>query len=105
MTELEDIEVHLATCPDCAADLARYREVKAAMASLRDEVVEPPAYLVDQVIARMARPDLRARGEIRRLAHDRRAQVAAVSLGGALLGAGVIGLLWRRNSRRAVRVA
>lgn len=102
--EYADLEVHLATCPDCAADLARYRELMAAMASLREEVLDPPVGFSDRLALRLARRDLRVRGELRRLAHDRRARVAAASVGGALLGAGAIGLLWWR-ARRPVRVA
>jgi anti-sigma factor RsiW len=101
----EDLEVHLATCPECSADLARYRELITAMASLRDEVVDPPAGFSDRVSARLTRRDLRVRRELRRLAHDRRTHVAAASVGGALLGAGVIGFLWRRAARRPVGIA
>ncbi len=101
----EDIEVHLATCPACAADLARYRELMTAMSSLRDDVVEPPVGFSDRVSARLTRRELRVRRELRRLAHDRRTHVAAASVGGALLGAGAIGLLWWRSGRRQVGVA
>ncbi|HEV8683375.1 MAG TPA: hypothetical protein VGS09_11490 [Actinomycetota bacterium] len=102
--EQEDLEVHLATCPACAADLARYRELMSAMSSLRDEVLEPPVGFSDRLAVRLARRDLRVRAGVRRLAHDRRAHVAAASVGGALLGAGAIGLLWWRT-RRPVGVA
>jgi anti-sigma factor RsiW len=101
----EDLEVHLATCPECAADLARYRELMSAMSSLRDDVVDPPVGFSDRVSARLTRRDLRVRRELRRLAHDRRTHVAAASVGGALLGAGAIGLLWWRAARRPVGVA
>ncbi|HEV8572437.1 MAG TPA: hypothetical protein VGR49_05255 [Actinomycetota bacterium] len=104
MREYEDLEVHLATCPECAADLARYRELMSAMSSLRDEVQEPPVGFSDRVALRLARRDLRVRAGLRRMAHDRRTHVAAASVGGALLGAGAIGLLWWR-ARRPVRVA
>jgi anti-sigma factor RsiW len=102
--EQEDLEVHLATCPACAADLARYRELMSAMSSLRDEVLEPPVGFSDRLAVRLARRDLRVRAGVRRLAHDRRAHVAAASVGGALLAAGAIGLVWWRT-RRPVRVA
>jgi anti-sigma factor RsiW len=105
MKEHEDLEVHLATCPECAADLARYRELMSAMSSLRDEVLEAPVGFSDRVALRLARRDLRVRAGLRRLAHDRRTHVAAASVGGALLGAGAIALLWRRTVRRPVEVA
>jgi anti-sigma factor RsiW len=105
LTEYQDLEVHLATCPECSTDLARYRELMTAMSSLRGEVLDPPAGFADRTMIRLARRDLKVRGELRRLVHDRRARVAAVSVGGALLGAGAIGILWWRSGRRAVRVA
>lgn len=100
----EDLEVHLATCPECAADLARYRELMTAMYALRDDVLEPPVGFSDRLAVQLTRRDLRVRAELRRLAHDRRTHVAAASVGGALLAAGAIGLLWRR-ARRPVQVA
>jgi anti-sigma factor RsiW len=103
--EQEDLEVHLATCPECAADLARYRELISAMSSLRDDVVDPPVGFSDRLALRLARRDLRVRAGLRRVAHDRRTRVAAASVGAALLGAGVVGILWRRAARRPVQVA
>jgi hypothetical protein len=78
-----------------------------AMSSLRDEVMDPPVGFSDRVSARLTRRDLRVRRELRRLARDRRTHVAAASVGGALLGAGAIGLLWWRTraARRPVSVA
>jgi len=103
MAEATDFEVHLATCPECAGELARYREVMAAVGSLRGEVEEPPAGFSARVVAHvLAEP--RWVGRARRLAYDRRIHVAAASLGGALVGAGAIGLLWWRAARRGGEV-
>jgi hypothetical protein len=100
--EREDFEVHLATCSECAGELARYREVLSAAGSLRDEVIEPPPGFVARVVSTVERPGLRWRADLRRYARDRRVRVAAASLGGAVVGAGAIALLWWRLGRRAV---
>jgi anti-sigma factor RsiW len=102
MREREDFEVHLATCSECAGELARYREIVSAVGALRDDVIEPPPGFVARVVATAERPRLRWRADLRRYAHDRRIHVAAASLGGAVVGAGAIALLWWRLTRRAV---
>ncbi|MGH2654194.1 MAG: hypothetical protein ACRDHV_07585 [Actinomycetota bacterium] len=102
MIEPADLDVHLATCADCATELARYREVIGAVASLRGILEAPPPDLPERVVAHVVGPAADWRVGVRRLAHDRRAHVAAASLGGALVGAGAIALLWRRLARRAV---
>lgn len=77
------------------------RGLLEALASLRDVTEEPPAGLVAWVVASVSRPVVRWRGEVRRLVHDRRARVAAASLGGVVVGVTAIALLWRRAARRA----
>jgi anti-sigma factor RsiW len=102
MVEREDFEVHLATCSECAGELARYREVMAAVGSLRDVLEDPPPGFPERVIAHVMEPERPWRDVVRRAASDRRIHVAAASLGGALLGAGAIALLWWRSARRGV---
>ena len=97
----DDIDVHLATCEACARDLARYREVTAAVGSLRDHFEEPPAGMVHRITARVLEPERRLSDRLRRAAKDRRVHVAAASFGGAVLGAGAIVVLWPRAARRA----
>jgi anti-sigma factor RsiW len=102
VAEATDFEVHLATCPECAGELARYREVLAAVGSLKDEIEEPPPGFPERVVAHVMGTEPPWVGRVRRLAYNRRIRVAAVSLGGALVGAGAIGLLWWRAARRSV---
>lgn len=102
MAEATDFEVHLATCPDCSGELARYREVLAAVAALPDDAEDPPDGFPERVVAHVLGTEPRWMGRVRRLAYDRRARVAAASLGGALVGAGAIGILWWRAARRGV---
>jgi anti-sigma factor RsiW len=102
----EAIEVHLATCPECAGELARYREVITAMGALSESLETPSQDLPDRVLAHVLDGEPRWIGRARLAIHDRRVHVAAASLGGALVGAGAIALLWWRVARRpAVRTA
>lgn len=96
----DGFEVHLATCPECAGELARYREVVSAVGSLRHAVEEPPAGFPERTVAHVLGSERRWVGRVRWLAHDRRVHVAAASVGGAIVGAGVLGLLWWRTARR-----
>jgi anti-sigma factor RsiW len=98
----EAIEVHLATCPACAGELARYREVISAMESLGDSMETAPPDLPDRVLAHVKEAETWWRGRARRVMFDRRVHVAAASLGGALVGAGAMALLWWRAARRPV---
>ena len=69
-----------------------------AVASLRDDWEEPPPGFVARVVARVERPGLV--GRVVQVAADRRVRVAAASVGGALVGAGAIALIWWRRSAR-----
>lgn len=102
MADLRDFEVHLATCQECAGELARYREVVAAVGSLRDAVEEPAPGFSDRALAHVMGSERPWVGRVRWLAHDRRIHVAAASMGGAIVGAGVLGLLWWRAARRGL---
>jgi hypothetical protein len=74
-------------------------ELAAVLLSLQDEVEEPPLGFAERLKEGLRR-DLWWRVPVRRLAHDRRTQYAAASLGGALVGATTIAvLLWRRARR------
>ena len=96
----EDIDVHLATCLECSGELARYRELMGALASLRDDLETAPVGLPERVVATVLSPRARLRAAATRAAHDRRVHVAAASLGGALVGGAAIALLWWRIARR-----
>jgi anti-sigma factor RsiW len=102
MPEVEDFEVHLATCPACAGELARYREVIAAVSGLRDVPEVPPPGFSERVIARVGSPTDLWRSRAADLVRDRRMHVAAASLGGALVGATAMALVWWRLAKRAV---
>ena len=102
MAEMKDFEVHLATCEECARELAQYREVVAAVGSLRDAMEEPRPGFPQRAVAHVLGSERRWVGRARWLAHDRRVHVAAASVGGVIVGAGVLGLLWRRAARRGV---
>ena len=100
MADVWDIEVHLATCPECSGELARYRELIGALGSLRDDLETAPSGLPERIVATVLSPRARLRAAATRVAHDRRVHVAAASLGGALLGGAAIALLWWRIATR-----
>lgn len=102
MSNVEDFEVHLATCPECARELARYREVIAAVGALRELQEIPPAGFADSVLAKVTSPVDLWRSRATDLVHDRRVHVAAASLGGALVGATAMAFVWWRLAKRAV---
>jgi anti-sigma factor RsiW len=102
MADVRDFEVHLATCQGCAGELARYREVVAAVGSLRDAVEEPAPGFPDRAVAHVLGSERPWVGRVRWLAHDRRVHVAAASVGGAIVAAGVLGLLRWRTARRGL---
>ena len=95
-----EVERHLATCSSCSAELEGYRSIVADMGALRDVMTEPPQGFLERVLAEV--PYMSRRSVLRRVAADERFQYAALSLGGALVGAAAIGLLWRRSARRSV---
>jgi anti-sigma factor RsiW len=98
--EAGEVELHLATCVACSAELDRYRSIVLELGGLRDIVTEPAPDFLGRVLS--AVPDNPRRSMVRRVASDERIQHAAFSLGGALVGAAAIGLLWRRAARRSL---
>ncbi len=90
-------EVHLVTCRACAEELAGYRTVVTELRGLRDDAVEPPEGLMDRLLAEVPTPI--RRGIITRVAANDRVHRAAISLGGAMVGATAVGLLWWRAHR------
>ena len=103
MSDLHDLEVHLATCPGCAAELAQYREVRTAVASLRHDLEPVPPGLPDRILSVIEEPERRWVDRAIRVARDRRVHVVAASFGGAILGASAIALIvWRRASRGGI---
>lgn len=76
-------------------------ELAAILSSLRDDVDEPPLGFQERLREGIRR-DLWWRAPVRRLAHDRRTQYAAVSLGGAIVGAATIAVIVWRAAKRSV---
>jgi predicted anti-sigma-YlaC factor YlaD len=70
---LHVVRAHLRRCKDCSADYARQQQLSSALASLKDQPPEPPPGLLDDLLARADRRNVRER--------------AAVPVRGALSGA------------------
>lgn len=97
-------QVHLAGCATCATGLARFRDLLAGLSSLRDAVSEPSEGFLGRLVASLDAIEEQARpGRLLRFVSNERARSAALSLGGAAVGATAVGLVWwRRSARRAL---
>ncbi|MGH2711825.1 MAG: hypothetical protein ACRDH9_11565 [Actinomycetota bacterium] len=102
MSETQDLEVHLATCSDCAGELAQYRGLLGAMGSLRYKLEDTPPGFAAGILALVAATEQGLAERVVRVAHDPRVQVAAASVGGLLLGAAAIGVIWWRAAKRSL---
>jgi anti-sigma factor RsiW len=98
--EAGEVEEHLATCQSCSAELARYRSVILQLATLREALADPPEGFLARALAQI--PERNWRAFAQRVASDERLHRAVFSLGGAVVGATAIGLLWWRIARRGV---
>jgi len=58
------VRAHVKRCADCAAELARQEQVHAALATLRDSRPEPPAGLLDDLLARARGGSIRERAAV-----------------------------------------
>src|SRR6266496_6641039 len=88
------VEVHLATCAACSAGLARYRSIILELTALREVLAEPSEGFLARVLAQI--PESHWRALVQRMAADERLHYAVFSLGGAVVGATAIGLIWWR---------
>jgi hypothetical protein len=80
---------HLSRCPVCAAEAAGYNRLAGALAAMRELELEPPAEILDALLARALR---------RRT--DRRLVAAAAGSAGALVATAVVaGVLQHRRRR------
>jgi predicted anti-sigma-YlaC factor YlaD len=61
---LHVVRAHLRRCKDCSADYARQQQLSSALASLKDQPPEPPAGLLDDLLARADRRNVRERAAI-----------------------------------------
>jgi anti-sigma factor ChrR (cupin superfamily) len=61
---LHVVRAHLRHCDDCTAELARQRELTSALTLLRDAPVEPPAGLLDELLARADQRGVRERAAV-----------------------------------------
>jgi anti-sigma factor RsiW len=97
-----DLEVHLASCAACRAELAAYRSLLGSLAELRDVGPAAPPGFEARVIARAPLPSLG--GRVRTSLREHPEWVALASIGGAALGAtaiGAVALARRRRNRLA----
>jgi len=109
------VELHLATCAACSAELAAYRDLLSSLAEYRDvEVAVPDGFLEASLRtartaslrgripsrAEMRAASLRAAQAVRR--HGTGVRYAAATIGGAAAGATAIAIVWWSIARRAI---
>ena len=95
--EAGEVEVHLATCAACSAELARYRSIILELSALREVLAEPSDGFLARLLGQI--PESSWRALVQRVASDERLHFAVFSLGGAVVGGAAIGLLWWRARR------
>ena len=100
-----EVQAHISECRTCATELGQLREVVLRMGTMRVRFEEPPPGFVGRVLETVADAPAVSPGLVRRVTDSDRFQYAAFSLGGAVVGAGAIGLLWWRRSRRETSMA
>ena len=93
---------HLASCSDCRADLARYKQIESALDGMRTAVVEVPPDLTTKLVA--IPQSQRVVSLVRERASTARTHVArnrAAYVGGAVAVASALGAtIWRVRARR-----
>ncbi len=91
-----EVSLHLDSCAGCSRRLDQYRQMVTGLAGLRHELVQPPDTLLARILDQVpARPPLMVR-----MADDERLRRAALSVGGAVVGAAAVGIVWWRVVRR-----
>jgi hypothetical protein len=90
LAEAAAVEAHVATCPDCAAELAELQPLPGLIARAEGlEIPAPPAALEERILDRVAA----SRPRRRRLRRPRRlGALVATALAGVAIGAGAAAL-------------
>jgi anti-sigma factor RsiW len=95
------VEAHIAGCRACSAELDRYRALIEAMGGLREVAVEAPDGFLEAVLSDVL-PASQGLGRLHRVAAVATNPRVVLSVGGAVVGATAIGLLWWRTARRGM---
>jgi anti-sigma factor RsiW len=91
-----ELRRHLAGCPECKAESARYEALLGSMSALKDITEEPPAALL-QALQSIPTSGGRLTGVRTHVSRNRKAYAGTA----AVLATGVAGaLVWRTRSRR-----
>ncbi|MFN2544888.1 MAG: anti-sigma factor [Actinomycetota bacterium] len=101
-----EVEEHIATCADCAAELDSYRELTHSLAALRDVEENPAPGYLERTLALV--PEERAapwREMPERVVAAAKRRPAVASITGAAIGAAAIGLVVWRRGRKGLRGA
>ena len=104
------VEVHIASCSRCGAELRAYRDMLTSLAAMRGSEEEPPDGYLDRVLGTVPQALLRWPVSVQEwrevpslVVAAARRRPAAASLTGAAIGVAAIGLLAWRRGRKALR--
>ena len=96
------VERHVETCLRCQAEVARYRRLLRAMASLRTRYLEPNPSALAQTLAAIENDF--ERHAVRAVLSGKRIAVVG-AIGGTVATAATVAAIMSRNRKRAVRLA
>jgi hypothetical protein len=111
------VEVHLASCAGCAAELGAYRSLLSSLTEYREHELSAPEGFLEASLrtarsaslrgripgrAELLAASARATGAIRR--HSTGVRYVAATVGGAAAGATAIAIVWWSLARRGVPV-
>ena len=93
---------HLASCADCRAELAAYRELAGSLHEMRESVIEVPPTLTASLVDIPARDGVLASARVHAMnARKHVARNRTAYVGGAVAVAGALGAtVWRVRARR-----
>jgi hypothetical protein len=109
------VEMHLARCTGCTAELAAYRSLLTSLTQMRSVEVEPRPAFVEDTLRAVRVESVRSRipkfADVRRAGarvtstlrdHGTGLRYALASLGGAAIGATAIAIVWWSIARRGL---
>jgi len=103
------VEVHLASCAECSAELASYRGMLSSLAEFRGVEEDAPSGYLERTLSMVPGRSLRRLPEWRevpeRVIAVAKRRPAAASMTGAVIGVAAVGLIAWRRGRKALQDA
>ena len=101
------VEVHLASCSECSAELASYRGMLSSLAELREFEEDAPSGYLERTLSVVPGRSQRRLPEWRevpeRVIAVAKRRPAAASVTGAVIGVAAVGIIAWRRGRKALQ--